>query len=62
MEHEYVCGDESIAKNGIPDSWWLEATRVADNVEKKKHSLELINTVSFQSPPLEILVSPLVYL
>ncbi|XP_015878419.2 uncharacterized protein LOC107414758 isoform X1 [Ziziphus jujuba] len=35
--------DESITKSVTPNTWWLEATRIADNVENKHDSLKVSN-------------------
>ncbi|XP_040367333.1 DNA-directed primase/polymerase protein isoform X6 [Rosa chinensis] len=43
-DHERVFfDDENTASSGVTDSWWLEAIRVADEVENKQNSLELSN-------------------
>lgn len=39
--------DESITKSVTPNTWWLEATRIADNVENKHDSLKVSNMVGF---------------
>lgn len=44
-DHECVpYGDENMTSSCITDSWWLEAIRVADDVENKK--IDISNMVS----------------
>lgn len=45
-EHVLLYNDENITDNNIKDSWWLEAIRVADDIENKKNTEELSNMVS----------------
>nr|XP_011470309.1 PREDICTED: DNA-directed primase/polymerase protein isoform X3 [Fragaria vesca subsp. vesca] len=43
-DHERVLfDDENTKSSGVTDSWWLEAIKVADEVENKQNSLELSN-------------------
>lgn len=37
---------QSMAHDSTPDSWWLEAMRLADNVEKRQALSELTVMVS----------------
>lgn len=44
-DHECVpYGDENMTSSCITDSWWLEAIRVADDVENKK--IDISNMLS----------------
>lgn len=40
------CNDENTVNNSTPDSWWFEAMRVAENVEKGWDLSELSKMVS----------------
>ncbi|GMY07329.1 DNA-directed primase/polymerase protein [Fagus crenata] len=42
-EHVLLYNDENITDNNIKDSWWLEAIRVADDIENKKNTEEFSN-------------------
>lgn len=45
-EHALLYNDENITDNCSKDSWWVEAIRVADDIENKKNTVELSNMVS----------------
>ncbi|XP_004309176.1 PREDICTED: coiled-coil domain-containing protein 111 homolog [Fragaria vesca subsp. vesca] len=48
-DHERVLfDDENTKSSGVTDSWWLEAIKVADEVENKQNSLELSNPVAYE--------------
>nr|XP_023887818.1 DNA-directed primase/polymerase protein-like [Quercus suber] len=42
-EHALLYNDENITDNCSKDSWWVEAIRVADDIENKKNTVELSN-------------------
>lgn len=45
-EHALLYIDENITNSCSKDSWWVEAIRVADDIENKKNTVELSNMVS----------------
>ena len=51
------CGDDAsnAADSSTPDSWWLEAARLADKVEKKQDLSQLSMMVSLVKSNFETL-------
>ncbi|KAJ7974130.1 DNA-directed primase/polymerase protein [Quillaja saponaria] len=43
QEQIYLYNDENMTDSCIKDSWWLEAVRIADDVEHKQKTTELSN-------------------
>lgn len=46
-EHVLLCYDQNITDGCIRDSWWLEAMRVADDIENIKNTeLNMVSTLT----------------
>lgn len=57
-EHVLHYNNESVTNSVTPNTWWLEATRIADNVENKHDSSKVSIMVSLLYSLASLVITP----